>query len=79
MRDSGTPIVRDFAKALIRGRALIRMLCGKTIKETIVVDRLFNYLVFLVQWRAMCLRLPEVRMLEYLFDDFRLAYKYHSP
>jgi len=55
------------------------MLCGKIIKEAIVVNRLFNYLEFLVQWRAMCLRLPEVKVPENPFDDFRLVYKYHSP
>ena len=48
-----------------------KLLCGKIIKETIVVDRLFDYLVFLVHRRAVGLGLSEVKMFKNLFDGFR--------
>jgi len=52
----------------------IGMLCGKIIKETVIIDRLFLWVAFLNHRRGMCLRLPDVTMLEDLFDDFRLVY-----
>jgi len=49
------------------------MSSGKIIRETIVVDHLFNYFFFLVQWRTMCLRLPKAEMLKDLSPTTRLG------
>ena len=49
-----------------------RMLCGNIIKKAIVVNCHFNYLSSLAYWRAVGLRLPEIKMHKNLFDGFGL-------